>query len=130
MKASSVNLSNEFEWLLHFLWHRKEGVTPVRYNFCIPDTLVYKAGKASIWYFTSKKDGSILKKHKRKLNNKVINEKFLVNKQSDPAIATTYSYTITKYSHKCQVEHVHVGDFRPFLFFDDKMSIHIIQKFI
>ena len=52
--------TNETEWLLHYLWHKEAGKPEIKYNFKIPDTVIYKIGRPYNWYFTSK-DGSIMK---------------------------------------------------------------------
>ena len=67
--------SSEHEWLLHYLWSKEAGKPIIKYNFKIPDTVIYKIGRPHSWYFTSK-EGTIMKKNKAKLTNESVYEAF------------------------------------------------------
>jgi hypothetical protein len=51
----------ELEWLLYHLWNKVTAKPPI-FSFALPQTVIFKAGKPTAWYFKSK-DGFILKKN-------------------------------------------------------------------
>jgi len=81
-------ISNEMEWLLYILWHKEPGKPVIKYNFKIPDTVIYKIGRPYSWYFTSK-EGVILKKTKTKLTHDSVYDAF-TKKLTSEVVATAY----------------------------------------
>ena len=56
----------------------------------LPDTVIFKYERPSVWYFTSK-NGEILRKSKKNLNVQTIEDSFLRN-VSESGIVAYYIY--------------------------------------
>ena len=121
-------ISSEMEWLLHYLWHKEAGKPVIKYNFKIPDTVIYKIGRPYIWYFTSK-EGYIMKKTKTKLTHECVYNTF-IKKLNSNVVATAYRISDTKTTSKVTLEYLHSEEFKDFVFFnEDKLNLEILQKF-
>lgn len=94
MKCQSI-VTNETEWLFYFLWLKEVGKPIIKYNFKIPNTVIYKVGRPYEWYFTAQ-DGTIRMRAKGKLYGKIIKEEFLKSKTKRPIAASAYSYEATR----------------------------------
>lgn len=121
-------ISSEMEWLLYYLWHKESGKPVVKYNFKIPDTVIYKIGRPYAWYFTSK-DGTIMKKTKAKLTNESVFESF-TKKPNREVVATAYRINTSKLVSKITMEYLHKKDFKDFIYFNDEnLHLEILQRF-
>ena len=63
--------------LYHFIW-KKDAMFETGPYVLMPDTILYRFENPVFWYFTSKQ-GKILKKNKKSITNKLIEEQFLRN---------------------------------------------------
>ncbi|CAI2386263.1 unnamed protein product [Moneuplotes crassus] len=121
-------IASEMEWLLHNLWHKEAGKPVIKYNFKIPDTVIYKICRPYAWYFTSK-EGFILKKTNTKLTHEHVHETFSKKLMSD-VVATAYRVSTTKVTSKVTLEYLHKKEFKDFIYFnEDKLHLEILQKF-
>ena len=87
---------NEIEWLYYQLW-TKSDANPQRFCFIIPDTVVYRKGLPHTWYFSTMKDGTILKKNHQNVTAKKVWKMMIQTGRTDNmASATTYTYANEK----------------------------------
>jgi hypothetical protein len=99
----------------------------IKYNFKIPETVIYKVGRPKEWYFTGK-DGTILMKNKRKLFNKCVYEDFI--KGGHEASTSAYFYKRTKTDVTLTLHHMSPEALHTFMFSNnDKLKLDIAQKF-
>ncbi|CAI2385909.1 unnamed protein product [Moneuplotes crassus] len=121
-------ISSEMEWLLHYLWHKEVGKPVIKYNFKIPDTVIYKICRPYAWYFTSK-EGFILKKTKAKLTHEYVYDTF-TKKLTNDVVATAYRIGTAKLASTVTLEYLHKKEFNDFVYFnEDKLHLEILQKF-
>ncbi|CDW88079.1 UNKNOWN [Stylonychia lemnae] len=92
----SVDLHGDglVENLFHFIWS-KDCLFKSGPQVLIPDTIIYRFEQPAFWYFSKKTDGTILRKNKKNLNNKSIEEAFLKN-ISGSGIVAVYIYNKTE----------------------------------
>jgi hypothetical protein len=121
-------ISSEMDWLLHYLWHKESGKPEIKYNFKIPETVIYKIGRPFAWYFTSK-EGVIMKKTKAKLTNESVYDAF-TKKLNSEVVATAYHIDTNKTTSKITMEYLYSKDFKDFIYFkDENPFLEILQKF-
>lgn len=91
----SLNLGDDgyVENIFHLLW-TKEVIFTNLAQVSIPDTIIFKYQQPVFWYFTSK-NGEILRKSKKKLTIRNIEESFLKH-PSDTGIVAYYIYRKSK----------------------------------
>jgi hypothetical protein len=122
-------ISNEMEWLLYYLWHKESGKPVIKYNFKIPDTVIYKIGRPFWWYFTSK-EGMILKKTHAKLTHECVYDTF-TKKLSNEVVATAYKISDNKTTSKITMEYLHAKEFKDFIHYNDEnLYLDILQRFV
>ena len=82
------------ENLFHFIWS-KDCLFKTGPKVFIPDTIIYRFEQPAFWYFSSKKNGTVMRKNKKNLCNDQIENKFL--KQVSPSgIVAVYIYNKTE----------------------------------
>eukprot|EP00347_Sterkiella_histriomuscorum_P016999 403351049 len=92
----SVDLQGDglVENLFHFIWS-KDCLFKSGPQILIPDTIIYRFEQPAFWYFSRKSDYTILRKNKKNLSNKQIEEAFL-KKVSPSGIVAVYIYNKTE----------------------------------
>ena len=87
----ALNLAGDgiIDNLYHYLWAKDSLFNSVSY-ILLPDTIIYKFGDPTFWYFTSK-DGTILRKSKKNVNNKEIEKSFLKGAKPGEIVAVLYT---------------------------------------
>ena len=109
--------------LLHLLWTKDElGYGP---SIWVPDTVVYKFGQPTVWYFTGL-DGKLKRKHKQNLVNVKIEEAF--NKSATSDIVACYISEDPK--HGTTMEYFDRGGLNEFLYSRWKENNGLLQRFI
>ena len=74
--------------LYHYLWAKDPLFNSSPY-ILLPDTIIYKYGNPTFWYFTSK-DGTLMRKSKKNVNNKQIEKVFLRKTNPNQIVAALY----------------------------------------
>lgn len=82
------------ENLFHFIWS-KDCLFKSGPQVLIPDTIIYRFEQPSFWYFSRKSDSKILRKNKKNLSNKAIEDAFL-KRVSPSGIVAVYIYNKTE----------------------------------
>ena len=87
----ALNLAGDgiIDNLYHYLW-AKDALFNSGPYILLPDTIIYKYGDPTFWYFTSK-DGTIMRKSKKNVNNKEIEKSFLKGSKSNQIVAVLYT---------------------------------------
>ena len=122
--------------LLSLLWTKDE----VGFGPCVfvPDTVVYKFGKAVAWYFTSK-DGKLKRKHKQNVSNLSIEEAFRKVATCDivacymsekPSTEGEERKQKEKRASGLQMEYLDAAGLRDFLYGRWKESSGLLQRFV
>ena len=82
------------ENLFHFIWS-KDCLFKTGPKVMIPDTIIYRFEQPAFWYFSSQKEGTVMRKNKTNLNNAQIEKAFL-KKVSPSGIVAVYIYNKTE----------------------------------
>ena len=88
---SPLNLGGDgiIDNLYHYLWAKDPLFNSGPY-ILLPDTIIYKYGNPTFWYFTSK-DGTLMRKSKKNVNNKQIEKIFLRKTSPNQIVAALYT---------------------------------------
>eukprot|EP00347_Sterkiella_histriomuscorum_P015186 403357989 len=119
----NVSYINEIDYFLHYLWKKptsKQLVQPIKFNFILPDTVIYQQvlppvnpyilllvvyllnqilkqivnnslSKPVNWYFSSS-DAHILKKKQGSMSQELLIDNFLKQKDFDAPVAVAFKY--------------------------------------
>ena len=90
-----LNLAGDgvIENLYHYLW-AKDALFNSGPHILLADTVIYKYGKPTFWYFTGR-DGTVMRKSKKNVTSQAIEKSFTKSCKKDDIVACLYTTTKT-----------------------------------
>lgn len=104
-----------------------------RFGFALPNTVVIAHGKPTAWYFTSQKDGSLLRKTPKKLSCATVEQEFLKRTGSQEIVAQWIpmaSQFESDRSSSSNVEFLNRSDFSTFMSRLFQYQFGVLQEFV
>lgn len=127
-----MRVANNTEWLFYHLWKKNPDTNQCCPGLNIAETVMFRWAQPYFWYSTAK-DGTLLRKTKEKVVLSQVEEVFLHNMSKCNVVATCLNSqedSNLKAQEKIEFEYVELSGFRNFLFQKEKPMNLIMQKFI